>query len=64
MLGEELDLAHLLFPPHEPLIEEPAEPFEFAFAAERLQRLDLLLYLVNRTSERVFGFAEPLDSPF
>src|SRR6516162_7870049 len=63
VLCEQLDLAHLLLPRHEALIEEPAEPFEFAFAAEGLQLLDLPFYLVDGASERIFGFAEPLNGP-
>ena len=37
MLCDQLDLAHLLLPRYEPLIEEPAEPFEITFAAEGFQ---------------------------
>src|ERR1700682_5957748 len=64
VLGEQLDLAHLLVPGHETLVEEPAEPFEIAVAAELIKRLDFGLDLIDRPGQRVFGFAEPLDGPF
>ena len=64
MLGEQLDLAHLLLPRHEALVEEPAEPFEIALAAECLELLDLPFYLVDGAGERVFGLAIPFDGPF
>jgi hypothetical protein len=63
VLGEELDLAHLLLPRHEALIEEPAKPFEITLAAQRFELLDVPFYLVDGAGERVFGFAIPLDGP-
>src|SRR5882724_224983 len=63
VLGEELDLAHLLLPRHEALIEEPAEPFEITLATERLQLLDLSFHLIDRAGKRVFGFAKALHGP-
>jgi hypothetical protein len=48
MLGEELHLAHLFVERHEALVEEPAEPFELTMAANLVQRLNLVLHLVDR----------------
>lgn len=48
MLGEELHLAHLFVKRHEALVEEPAEPFELTMAANLVQRLNLVLHLVDR----------------
>src|SRR5262249_44017748 len=64
VLGKELDLAHFLLPRHEALIEEPAEPFEIALAAERLQLIDLLFDLIDRAGECVFRLAKAVHSPF
>src|ERR1700730_16772347 len=63
VLGEELDLAHLLLPRHEALVEEPAEPFEITLAAERLQLLDLAFHLIDGAGKGLFGPAKPLDRP-
>jgi hypothetical protein len=40
VLGEQLDLAHLLLPRHEALVEKPAEPFDITLAAESFKLLD------------------------
>src|SRR5215472_9078977 len=65
VLGEQLHLAHLLFPRHRALVEEPREPFEVAVAvaADAPQRLDLGFDLIDRPGERVFGLAHSLDGP-
>src|SRR6266478_7917618 len=63
VLGEELHLPLLLIPGHEALIEEPAEPFEIALAADLLQRLDLALDLVHRSGQGVLDLAHPVDRP-
>src|SRR5262249_722721 len=64
VLGEHLDLPHLLVPGHEPLVEEPAEPLEVAVAADRPQRLHLPLDVVRPPRQRVLDLPHPLDRPF
>src|SRR6516225_7037194 len=63
VLGKQLHLAHLLLPGHGTLVEKPSEPFEIAFAADPLQRVEFGLDLVDRSGERVFSFAHALDRP-
>src|SRR5262249_47279068 len=64
VLGEHLDLPHLLVPGHEALVEEPAEPLEVAVAADLLQGFPLPLDVVRRPRQRILDLPHPLDRPF
>src|SRR5207244_3443103 len=64
VLGEQLDLAYLLLPRHEALIEEPTEPLEVAAAADGAERGHLGLDLVHRPRQAVLDLAHPLYGPF
>jgi hypothetical protein len=63
LLGEDLHLSHLLVERHESLVEESAEPFELALAADLVQCLDLALHLVGRAGQRILDLAHALERP-
>src|SRR5688572_25626088 len=64
VLREKLDLAALLVPGHEALVEEPAKPFQLTAAAmESDQVVYLSQYLIGRAGKRVADLPHPLDSP-
>src|SRR5439155_1579653 len=63
VLGKELDLADLLVPGHEALVEEPAEPFELAPVIDRVRGLDLRPHLLRCAGQRILHPPHAIDRP-